>query len=99
MPSRMSTHARVIALVFSSSRAMISDFQKAAVSVSKFSATTRYFSFFRALITLRECGPLLTGFMPKLKKPSILPLLYQFLPISWPPRTWASAYTTPRSSR
>ena len=52
----------------------MSGFQKEAVSVSKFSATTRYFSFLRALITLRECGPLFTGFMPKLSRPSILPL-------------------------
>src|SRR5215467_1784464 len=57
----------------SSSSAMRFGFQNEAVSVSKFSATTRYFSFLRELITFRECGPLFTGFMPKLKKPSIMP--------------------------
>jgi hypothetical protein len=53
--------------------AWMSSRQKAAVSCSKFSATTSHFSFDSAAIALRECGPLLTGFIPKLKKPSISP--------------------------
>ncbi len=47
--------------------------QNVAVSCSKFSATTRYFSFESAAMAFFECGPLLTGFMPKLKSPSISP--------------------------
>ena len=47
--------------------------QNAAVSCSKFSATTSHFSFASAAMALRECGPLLTGFMPKLKNPSMSP--------------------------
>jgi hypothetical protein len=53
--------------------ARISGFQKAAVSCSKFSATTSHFSFASAATALRELGPLLTGFIPKLKSPSISP--------------------------
>src|SRR5208282_4054006 len=48
-----------------------SGFQKEAVSVSKFSATTSHLSLLRAAMALRECGPLQTGFMPKLNRPSI----------------------------
>ena len=47
--------------------------QNAAVSCSKFSATTSHFSFESAATALRECGPLLTGFIPKLKNPSMRP--------------------------
>ena len=47
--------------------------QNDAVSCSKFSATTIHFNFASAAIALRECGPLLTGFIPKLKNPSMPP--------------------------
>src|SRR6187549_3484642 len=56
----------------------------------KLSTTTSHFSFESPTIALRECGPLLTGFMPKLKNTSMSPrymLLFFFLMIRRPPRS------------
>ncbi len=53
--------------------AWMSSRQKAAVSCSKFSATTSHLSFDSAATTFFECGPLLTGFMPKANMPSMSP--------------------------
>ncbi len=46
-------------------------------------------------MALRECGPLLTGFMPKLKKPSMSPRymwskMNAQLQFSYPPAAWGS---------
>src|SRR3954468_17733153 len=45
-------------------------FQKAAVSISTLSTTTIHFSLERAPIILSELGPMATGFIPKVMKPS-----------------------------
>ena len=54
-------------------RAWMSSRQNAAVSCSKFSATTSHFSVPSAAIALRECGPFATGFIPKANRPSMPP--------------------------
>ena len=45
-------------------------FQKPAVSVSWFSTTTIHFSLASAATIFGEFGPMATGFMPKVRKPS-----------------------------